>query len=452
MTDRKGYIMANVRNIAHQVLYRVLYEDAYSAIAVNSTVRENDLSGVDVSFLSALVYGVLERKLTLEYIIRQYTEIRIKKIEKKTLIVLYLGMYQLLYMDKVPDSAAVNESVKLCKQLRLYKSAGFVNAVLRSFIRAEKAYRLPDEKDTLKYLSVTCSCPEGMVSELLDTYGREDTERILRGFIGRPPLTVRVNTLKTDKESLKRDLTEQEIAVEDISFLENSLHLGSTGSLEKIPQFRQGHFYVEDAASQLCAELLGARPGERIADVCAAPGGKSLYAAIGMENRGEIFSYDIHSHKLRLMEENARRLGVTIIHAALRDAAGTDPLPECDRILCDVPCSGWGILRRKPEIRYKTDTNIDILPKLQYSILCMSAEYLPDNGVLVYSTCTLRRAENQDIVFRFLREHPDFEGVPLALPDGITHAVEEDSFCLTLLPGMYDTDGFFIAKLRRRSS
>ena len=434
------------------MLYRVLYEDAYSAIALNNAVHKEMLSGVDVSFLSALVYGVLERKLTLEYIIRQYSSIRIKKIEKGTLIVLYLGMYQLIYMDKVPDSAAVNESVKLCKQLKLYKSAGFVNAVLRNFVRADKAYRLPDRQNIVKYCSVVYSCPESMAEELIANYGEDLTEKALQGILGRPPVTVRVNTLKTDKATLTKALTAQGVIVNDISYLENSLHLSATGSLEKIPEFQQGHFFVEDAASQLCAEFLGAQPGETIADVCAAPGGKSLYSAIRMENRGEIHAYDIHEHKIKLMKQNADRLGISILRPEIRDASSDWELPECDRILCDVPCSGWGILRRKPEIRYKTDTNIDILPNLQYSILCMSAENLPLDGVLVYSTCTLRQAENHDIIRRFLAEHPDFTGEPIKLPDGIDHLIEEEPYCLTLLPGVYDTDGFFIAKLRRRSS
>ena len=442
--------MANVRNIAYHVLYRVLYEDAYSAIAINSAVREEKLSGVGVSFLSALVYGVLERKLTLEYIIRQYSSIRIKKIEKGTLIVLYLGMYQLIYMDKVPDSAAVNESVKLCKQLRLYKSAGFVNAILRNFVRANKAYQLPDRQNIVKYLSVVYSCPESMVTELIATYGEDLTEQALQGILGRPPITVRVNTLKTDKATLRTALEKQGVIVNDISFLENSLNLSATGSLEKIPEFQQGHFFVEDAASQLCAEILGAQPGETIADVCAAPGGKSLYSAIRMENRGEIYSYDIHEHKIKLMRQNADRLGISILRPEIRDASSDRELPECDRILCDVPCSGWGILRRKPEIRYKTDTNIDILTNLQYSILCMSVKNLPSDSVLVYSTCTLRKAENHDMIRRFLDEHPDFIGVPIDLPDGIDRMIEEEPYCLTLLPGVYDTDGFFIAKLRRR--
>ena len=443
--------MADVRYIAYKVLYRVLYEDAYSAIAINNAVRDEKLSGIDVSFMSALVYGVLERKLTLEYIIRRYSSIRIKKIEKKTLVVLYLGVYQLIYMDKVPDSAAVNESVKLCKRLGLHKSSGFVNAILRNMVRADKAYELPDKSDTVRYLSVVSSCPESLVTEFINDYGNDLTETILKGFVGRPPVTVRVNTLKTDKQTLVRRLKEQGIEVEEVPFLDNTLKLSNTGSLEKIPQFISGQFFVEDAASQLCAEILGAKPGDTVADVCAAPGGKSFYSAIRMGNTGKVCSYDVHDHKLKLIKSSAKKLGIDIIETAVRDASSSADLPKCDRILCDVPCSGQGILRRKPEIRYKTDTNIDILTKLQYSILCMSANSLPTGGVLVYSTCTLRKAENHDIINRFLSEHPDFTAEPIKLPDGIEHQIDEPDNCLTLLPGVYDTDGFFIAKLGRRS-
>lgn len=442
--------MADVRKIAFDVISRVLYEDAYSAIALNNAVREYSLMPLDTSFLSALVYGVLERKLTLEYIIRQYSSLRIKKIEKQTLIILYLGVYQLIFMDKVPDSAAVNESVKLCKKLRLYKSAGFVNAVLRNLVRAEKQYQLPDEANRAEYLSVCYSCPKELVEEWIAQYGETVTETILQGFLGRPPITVRVNTLKTTKEKLTAALEKKGIIVENNSLFENTLHLSHTGSLEAIPEFCEGHFFVEDAASQLCAEMLGAEAGETVCDVCAAPGGKSFYSAIRMENRGQIFAYDIHPHKLRLIEEGARRLGIDIITAAQRDAADYNSLlQKCDRLLCDVPCSGLGILRRKPEIRYKKDINIDLLPKLQYSILCISAASLPRDGILVYSTCTLRASENTDIVTRFLKEHPAYQPEPLSLPDGFVRQLTEPDHCLTILPGVYNTDGFFIAKLRR---
>ena len=440
----------NVRILACEVLYRVLHEDAYSAIALNQCVRENELNPQDTAFLSALVYGVLERKITLEYIIRQYSTIRIKKIEKKTLIILCIGMYQLVYMDKVPDSAAVNESVKLCKAMKLYHSTSFVNAVLRNFIRADKVYHFPDEKDQVKYLSVKYSCPESIVDLWIKQYGIEICEHILGAIIGRPPVTVRVNTLKTTPARLADSLEKQGVFAEPVPFLKNALNLTRTGSLEKLREFRDGLFYVEDAASQLCAEILGAEAGEVICDVCSAPGGKAFYSAIRMENRGEVYSYDVHRHKLALIREGAERLVVGIIRTAVRDASdGSIPLPKCDRVLCDVPCSGLGILRRKPEIRYKSDTNIDFLPKLQYSILCTSAEKVPNGCILVYSTCTLNDAENIGVVSRFLEEHPDFVPDPIIMPDGIDRIIDEPAHCLTLLPGYYNTDGFFIARMRK---
>ena len=442
--------MTDVRKLAFDVLYRVLYEDAYSAIALNNTVKASALSSLDAGFLSALVYGVLERKLTLDCVIRRYSSVRLTKIEHKTLIILYLGMYQLLYMDRVPDSAAVNESVKLAKKLKLYKSSGFINAVLRGFIRAGKAYDLPDEKDRLKYLSVKYSCPENIVGMWLSSFGDELCERMLEGLIGRPELTVRVNTLRTTRDELIDSLSASGIAAEPVPFLHDALYLSGTGSLENIPAFKRGEFYVQDASSQLCAEFLGARAGERICDVCAAPGGKSFCSAIRMGDRGEIFSYDLHEHKLSLIREGARRLGISIITASQRDAADSSSgLPLCDRVLCDVPCSGLGILRRKPEIRYKTDTIIDLLPELQYSILCNSASALSSGGVLVYSTCTLNSKENGEVVDRFLSEHPDFEPYPLDLPEGIERHIDEPSHCLTILPGVTRCDGFFIARVRK---
>ena len=442
--------MPNVRKIAYTVLYRVLYEGAYSALALNAAVKEHSLDKRDASFLSALVYGVLERLLTLDEIIRQYSSIRLKKIEDKTLLVLRLGVYQLIFMDKIPDCAAVDESVKLIKKLGLYKSSGFVNAVLRAIIRNHKQYTLPDENDTVKNLSVTYSCPEELVTLFLDSYGQENTLRILEDLSGRPPVTIRVNTLKTTKEQLKASLEEQGITVENISFLENSLHLSHTGSIENLNEFQEGLFYVQDAASQLSCEILDAKEGETLCDVCSAPGGKSFYSAIKMNNQGKIFSYDIYPHKTELIRKTAERLSIDIITASVRDAAKNDvSLPACDRVLCDVPCSGLGILRRKPEIRYKKDTNIDFLPSLQYSILCMSVNSLPTDGEIVYSTCTLNPKENREVVEKFLSEHKNFAPVSIELPEGFSRMIDEPSHMLTILPGFYNTDGFFIAKLRK---
>lgn len=442
--------MADVRKIAFNTLYRVLHDDAYSALALNSAIKDNNLNRVDASFLSHLVYGVLERKILLDHIVSQYSKIKPKKIENKTLIILELGIYQLLFMDKVPSSAAVNESVKLSKKVGAYKSSGFINAVLRNFIRNELQYSLPNESDTIQHLSVKYSCPDFLVQMWIKQYGVDNTIGILSGLDSRPPLSIRVNTLKTTKQQLVDDLTKENVSVENVDFLDNALNINNTGSIENLASFKNGEFYVQDCASQLCCEMLDAKEGDVVCDVCAAPGGKSLYTAIKMENNGCVHSYDLYEHKIALINESAKRLGIDIIKAQVRDAEDTNLLiPECGRLLCDVPCSGFGIIRRKPEIRYKKATIIDNLPQLQYSILCKNADRLSIGGVLVYSTCTLCDKENIDIVNRFLAEHDDFVPQPLDLPNGVNRFIDEPDNVLTLLPFRNMTDGFFIAKFRK---
>ncbi len=444
--------MADVRKIAFNTIYRVLHNEAYSALALNSAIKDNNLSRLDAGFLSHLVYGVLERKILLDYVISQYSKIKPKKIENKTLIILELGVFQLLFMDKVPSNAAVDESVKLSKKVGAYKSSGFINAVLRNMVRNNLIYSLPDESDKVKYLSVKYSCPDFLIEKWLVQYGETNTVGILNGLADRPPLTIRVNTLKTTKEELKAELEKSGVRVYDVEFLSNALNIEDTGAIESLQAFKDGKFYVQDCASQLCSEMLGAKEGMTVCDVCAAPGGKSLYTAIKMNNKGRVFSYDLYDHKIKLINDSANRLSVYNITAEVRDAlAVSDALPRCDRLLCDVPCSGFGIIRRKPEIRYKKATIIDNLPSLQYSILCTNADSLSSGGVLVYSTCTLCDEENTKVVDKFLVEHPDFEPVSLDLPEGVSRFIDEPEHMLTLLPYKNMTDGFFIAKFRKVS-
>ena len=442
--------MADVRKIAFNTIYRVLHDEAYSALALNSAIKDNNLSKLDASFLSRIVYGVIERKILLDHIISQYSKIKPKKIENKTLIILEMGVFQLLFMDKVPSSAAVNESVKLSKKVGAYKSSGFINAVLRSFDRNELKYSLPDVNDKTKYLSVKYSCPEFLVERWIKQYGEDNAISVLQGLADRPPLTIRVNTLKTTKEKLKSELEKCGIEVTDVPFLPNALNINNTGSIENLTSFIHGEFYVQDSASQLCCEILGADEGMTVCDVCSAPGGKSLYTAIRMNNKGKVHSYDLFEHKIKLINDSSKRLSIDIIETKLRDAQNTDiPLPKCDRLICDVPCSGFGIIRRKPEIRYKKATIIDNLPQLQYSILCTSADCLSIGGVMVYSTCTLCDEENSLIVDKFLSEHPDFVAEKICLPKGLNRFIDEPEHMLTLLPCKGMTDGFFIAKFRK---
>lgn len=442
--------MPDVRKSAFEVISRVLYDDAYSALVLNSKIKEQNLDRTDAGFLSCLVYGVLERKILLDHIITEYSSTKFRNIEKKTLVILEMGIFQILFMDKVPDNASVNESVKLTKKVGASRSSGFVNAVLRNFIRNNYYYSLPDKSDTVKFLSVKYSCPEHITKLWLKQYGEYVTEKILEGLSGRPPLTIRVNTLKTTKAELIDHLTDRGVSCNDVPFLPNAVNIENSGSIEKSPEFKDGMFYVQDSASQLCCEILNAKENTVLCDVCSAPGGKSIYSAIKMNNIGKIYSYDLYDHKIKLITESAKRLGIDIINAKVRDAsAADDSLPDCDRLLCDVPCSGLGIIRRKPEIRYKKETIIDNLPNLQYSILCNSSASVSIGGVLVYSTCTLNDKENADIVNKFLIEHDNFAADAITLPDGISRVIDEPEHMLTLLPFNGSTDGFFISRLRR---
>lgn len=438
--------MSSPRNIALNVLLKIEQDNAYSNIALNNAIRENRLSGLDSSFVSALVYGVLERQITLDYIIRQYSKIPLRKIEIKTKIILRLGILQLLFMDKIPESAAVNESVNLAKKHKLQKSSGFINGILRNITRAEVKYTLPDESDKIRYYSIKYSAPQELTRLWFNSYGEINTVELLSSLNGRPEICARVNTLKTDKATLCKELLNEKVNPEEIPFLKNAVYLKNTGSIEHLKAFKQGKFHIQDASSQLCVDFLSPKPREIMLDVCSAPGGKSFTSAQYMNDRGKIFSCDLYDHKLKLINAGAKRLGINSIVTLKRDGASSEvPLPLADKILCDVPCSGLGILSRKPEIRYKDNIISEELPQIQYEILCKSAEYLANGGRLVYSTCTLNPAENNNNARRFLKEHPDFYGVKLTLPEGITRAFDEEDYELTLMPHTAKTDGFYIA-------
>lgn len=444
--------MANARAVAFNVLYKIGNDGAYSNLALNHAIRERGLNGVDSAFVSALVYGVTERQITLDHVIKQHSKIPLRKIETKTKIILRMGVYQLLYMDKVPQSAAVNESVNLAKKQRLQKSAGFINGVLRSITRSDPPFAMPDKStDVLGYYSVKYSVPRSLAELWINAYGEENAEKLFASLSGRPELYIRVNTLKTDKAALRKALEDEGVVCEDVPMLPNALSLSQTGSLERLTAYRRGLFHVQDLSSQLCVHFLSPNPRDLMLDVCSAPGGKAFTAAQYMENRGKLYACDLFDHKLKLIRSGAQRLGIDIINTLKRDGASGAALPLADKILCDVPCSGLGILSRKPEIRAKDDLLPADLPGLQYEILCRSAQYLAHGGTLAYSTCTLNPAENGENIRRFLNEHPDFCGKPLDIPDGVSRAFDEEDHEITLMPHTAGTDGFYIALLQRRT-
>lgn len=438
--------MSDCRKIAYMVLKRVLKDNAYSALALNSLIKSNNLDKRDSSFVSNIVYGVLENKLLLDDIVRQYSNIKLNKIDFDTLLLLEIGLYQIIYMDKVPDNASVNETVNLAKKIKLYKTSGFINAILRNFLRNDKKYKTSDE------LSIKYSVDDNIVKLLVDFYGREITEKILSSFFGRPKIYIRINNLKTNKKELITLLKNEGVVVSENNILENTLEIENTGSIEKLDTFKNGFFYIEDLSSQICAEILDCKSDDVLCDICSAPGGKSFYSAMKMNNKGTIYSYDLHKHKINLIDENAKRLSTDIITSFVRDATDNNiKLPGCNKLLCDVPCSGLGIMKRKPEIRYNKVTNIDLLPQLQYDILCINTKQCPINCDIVYSTCTLNPKENRDVVDRFLSEHKNYVPVNIDLFDKIERIIDEPSHMLTILPYKYMCDGFFISKFKKVS-
>lgn len=437
--------MANPRKTALKILLKIEQEGAYSNIALNNQIKEDKLTGVDASFCSALVYGVLERKILLDYIIRQYVNIRLKKIENPVLNILRLGIFQIVFMDKVPESAAVNESVKLAKSMRLNKASGFVNGVLRNFVRSECKYKLPDKNsDKISYYSVFYSMPTEIVKLWISSYGEENAVKIMGNLAGRPPVTVRVNTLKTTTDKLKKSLEKNGIKAEN-TLLENSLSLKGTGTIENTEEYRNGLFHVQDLASQICCNVLDPKPEMTVYDFCSAPGGKAFTMAELMENKGIISAFDMYEHKVKLIKNGAYRLGIKNIKAEIRNALSNEPLPKADRVLCDVPCSGLGIIRRKPEIKYKEDLGLKTLPDLQYDILCNCAKYVKTGGYLVYSTCTLNPSENEKNVKKFLSEHSNFKPLKITLKDDIINKISSMDNAVTLFPEQNGTDGFFIS-------
>ncbi len=421
--------MITARELAVLALARVNEDGAYSNIALNELLNKYNLEQNEKALATKLFYGVLDTKITLDYIIKKLTGKPVSKIKPYTLEVLRIGLYQLIYTDNIPHSAAVNEAVKLIKKSKEAFNSGFCNAVLREYLR--NPVNLPQDNSAFA-LSVRYSCPQWIITELIEDYDLETVIEFLEQAFLSPPIMLRVNTIKNYakelSEVLKQSGKENEIIAENTILLKNGFNV------ENFEPYKNGLFFVQDLSSQSCAELLNPQKKDRVLDMCAAPGGKSFGLALLMENEGEIVSSDIHSHRAELIKKGAERLGLSIIKPAVQDATQFNAkLGLFDKILCDVPCSGFGIIRRKPDIKYKKTENFEELEKIQYEILSNAVNYLKDSGVIVYSTCTVRKSENERIVNRFLENHKDFKLISME----------------TTMPSVNGGDGFFKAKLAR---
>lgn len=445
--------MKSARQVAFDALMRVIDQGAYSNLAIDAVLRGSRLESAQAAFASALFYGVLERGIGLDAALRPYVRRGLQTLDPEVRTILRMGLYQLIYMDGVPDSAAVHESVQLAVYARKSSARGLVNAILRSFVRDGKQIPLP--ADTLERAGVEYSCPLWMLRQLERSYGREHAVLYAGAGVGRPPLFARVNTLRITPAALTEALAESGVQARPSGVLDDCLLLSETGSIGAQREYQAGLYHIQDLSSQLCVAALSPRPGERMVDVCAAPGSKSFTAAQYMRGQGEIRAYDLYPQKAGLIASGAERLGISCIRAGVRDAQlppEDDMRSWADRVLCDVPCSGWGVVRRKPEIRYKPEESLRGLPELQGRILQSASEYVRPGGRLVYSTCTLRPEENERVVERFLLQNSWFH--PLQLPDGFgkINKIGKNSLegaCRTVWPSAEGGDGFFFAVLER---
>ena len=424
------------RELALDLLLKGEKTKQYSNIVLDNALKRSELSSADKGLVSALFYGVIERRITLDYQISALSSRDIRDIDPRTVNALRIGLYQLIYLDRIPHHAAINESVSLCTR----KSAGFANAILRSFLR-KGGLTLPNQDNTLEYISVAYSVNTPLLSRLLSIFGAEETEKLLSAINEAPPTTLRANTLLTDRESLISKIPSSA----PTKNAPNGIFV--QGSVRDIYGFDDGLFFVQDEASQICVEALGAKRGDIVMDICACPGSKSFGAAISMSNEGEIYSFDLHENKLSLVINGAERLKIDIIRTSACD--GRHFLSEfeerADKIICDVPCSGFGVLAKKPELRYKNPEESASLPKIQRDILDNASKYLKRGGTLIYSTCTILPEENEENIKAFLKSHPDF-----ALEEWRVGDIVAKDGMITLLPHIHKTDGFFIAKLKRK--
>lgn len=417
--------MKSAREVALLILYRVENDSAYPNILLKEMI-DKDMSKQDRALVTNLVYGVINRQITLDYIISQKSKVKLKKLSKYILLILRMGIYQLLFMNKIPQSAAVNESVKLAKRYGHSASSGYVNGVLRNV--AKNGFEYP--KDKTQELSIKYSFPLWICKKWTDEFGFDFTSGLMKAFLEEPKLVLRPNILKTDIDSLSKMLCDNgiELTVHDNAIICSGLDVANDTLYQK------GFYTVQDIAAMQTAKVLAPQKGDTVIDMCSAPGGKTTHIAEIMQNSGKIYAFDVYEHKIELVRSNAKRLGIDIIDASLCDATVyNEKFKElADKVLCDVPCSGTGIIRRKPDIKFNRKEN-DSFYEVQSAILNNGARYVKHGGVLVYSTCSIEREENEAITCEFLDNNKEFERL----------------YEKTYYPNIDGTDGFYICKMKR---
>ncbi|WP_182274894.1 16S rRNA (cytosine(967)-C(5))-methyltransferase RsmB [Bacillus velezensis] len=442
----------NVRELALEALEKLEQNQAYSNLLLTSVIKTNTLSDQDRGLLTELVYGTLQNKIALDYMLKPFIR-KPNKVKPWVIQLLRLSAYQMEYLEKIPDRAAIHEAVEIAKKRGHKGIASFVNGILRSLQR-EGAPSFAEIEDPVLRLSTETSHPEWLVKEWVEAYGFEAAEKICRIHLIPPKQTLRVNHIKSDRETVLNEMENAGLEAEAGDLSPDAIKL-LKGSIANTAFFQSGRVSIQDESSMLVARALDPKPGETVLDACAAPGGKSAHIAELMENEGSLTSLDLHRHKVKLIKEGAERLGLTIIDAQTMDARKAGEAfgaERFDRILVDAPCSGFGVIRRKPDMKYtKTPEDSRRLSEIQLGILREIAPLVKKGGTLVYSTCTMDRTENEEVMHAFIQEHPEFEpdlSLEKRLPEKARPFVQDGS--LQILPHYFGTDGFFISSMRKK--
>ena len=443
--------MDNTRHSAAKILCSVYEKDAYANILVASEIRKNNYNDIDRRFLTEIVYGSVKMGLTLDWILNKYITRPLKKIPPMVRAILRISVYQIFYMDKVPISAICNEAVKLTKKYAHQGTANFVNAVLRSMDREKEKAKIPtEEKNRLEFLSLATGHPLWIIKRWEELFGYDETKKLAELNNKEPILSVRTNTLKTTREEIFKELSKQNIEAKLSEIVPEGILISKHNSLDNMEIIQSGKAQVQDESSMLVAHILSPEENDFVIDLCAAPGGKTTHIAALMKNKGKILATDIYSHKLTKINENAKRLGIDIIETKELDGReiGNAYENKADKVLVDAPCSGLGVLRRRPDARLKkTEEDIKKLPILQNELLESGAKAVKNGGVLVYSTCTIEPRENEEVVIKFLDKHSEFylDNTGDCLP-----LKKRDEKMIQLLPTRDNTDGFFIARMIKK--
>lgn len=435
------------REAALKALAACRKSGAWSETFLRNYFAKVEMDRREAALASKITYGVLQNTLLLDFYIGEYSSVKTTKMEPKVLDILRLGAYQIIFLTKIPPRSAVDEGVKLAKKHSNKRASGLVNAVLRRIAENREKLPEPSSGDRTEYLSVKYSHPIWLVREFIDILGSEGAEEFLKCNNSETLITAQINALKTDINTVLEELGD--IPAKVHPWLENCIEMERAGDISGLAPFEKGHVYIQDPAARLAVMAAEVRPGMSLLDCCAAPGGKTFAAAIAMENRGEILSCDIHVKKLGLIASGAERLGINIVNTIGADARKNVAELEgiFDVVIADVPCSGTGVIRKKPEIRFKSEADMKNLPEIQRDILKNAIRYVKPGGEVIYSTCSVLPSENEAVFTEVLAESGDFYAEDFVLPGPV--GTSRDGM-LTLYPHIHGTDGFFIGKLRRK--